>query len=330
MRRHVKLPVVILALATGCAGSTEPPRQIPGARAAAEPSQTEAWQVVRAPLEGISVAMPPEAKETYSSDDQNDVLTYTIRLTRRDHGMDYMVSRLRFLHTAKRNTVEQARALFKHIDETRPMTIQGHSGTALQGTSLHGERVKLRVFEAGTCVYMLGVTVAAGAPMNEQNAARFFDSFHFDVPWELFASERGRFVVAVPAIAKRMDIPVKGADESMRFFLMNEQRGYAIAYFEIGPEALQQESADELLDASIMRLANVRDATIEKFKTIELHGIPGREAIVRLGEGKHSRIRSYLAGARLYLIQVIAGSSEPLRDGDADRFLDSFRIGQAP
>ena len=342
-RRSIHGAALLSALALGCGGAPEPLPKV----ASAEPSASEAparaasWKIHRSPLEGVTVAMPGEPHESYSSfplDDDVKAYTHTLKYARTGGNFPtYVVERLRFPGTPQVPIDEAltgfAKVIFGDITDARPITVQGYRGRAFEGsTREEKKRLVARLFIAGRNVYILSVTSPSAEAVGEQDVAPFFDSFRLEEPWELYTSEAGRYVIAVPSIAAQSDVELKGGGDPMRLFYMGGEAEltYAAAHFNVDPERLKQSGADELLDAMITGFGSIQGSSIEKLKGVEQDGHQGRDATLLHGDGKHARVRAFLASDRIYLLQVVATTKPPLNDAGAQRFFESFRVGRAP
>jgi hypothetical protein len=150
--------------------------------------------------------------------------------------------------------------------------------------------------------------------------------FGGNAPWQEFTSAEGRLSVEFPGSPSTQTISAPtaiGAITAHCFTMEFSDGSFAVAYSDFPSELVQRADVNKMLDgARDGAVANVKGRLVEQSKT-SLRNAPGREFLIQINDSAYCRTRIYLAGNRLYQIQVL-GNKDQVRSGAADKFLGSF------
>jgi TonB family protein len=174
----------------------------------------------------------------------------------------------------------------------------------------------------------------AGQPAKEQtpppNAAESDPK-----AWKAFSSEEGAFSVVLPAKLKKRAQPLatRHGAAVMHLFEARALADYQVMYMSFEESlAMDAELVKQMLDdGRDGGVRNVNGQLLEE-KEIKLDGHAGRALKVRLANGDIIRSRLYVAGHRLYAVNILtpeAGASDSVarfHEEVATKFLDSFKI----
>jgi hypothetical protein len=152
--------------------------------------------------------------------------------------------------------------------------------------------------------------------------------------WKEFTSKEGRFTVSFPGDPKEMKESEKtpvGVLEihGLGMDFPKEKGAYGVIYFDMpGVIPDQPGVAEKFLEAIPQQVkAGVRGATISgPIKKITQDGYPGQELNLDLPEKEIAIVRLYLVKNRWYRI-IVGGPKEFVSSPEAQRFLDSFHLG---
>jgi hypothetical protein len=124
-----------------------------------------------------------------------------------------------------------------------------------------------------------------------------------------------------------------GSNLSMQGYYLGGETGvmYAVMHSPVAAERLKSESVEDILQVAATGFGRAEGAQIDKLKPIVHDGRVGREVVVRLaGKMPFARTWLFLVGDQLFQVAVYAKAQEAIGDAGAQRFLESFRAGQAP
>jgi hypothetical protein len=343
VKRTVVTLIALAALASGCAAepapvvtATPPPRA---------PANDDArWRLVRAPALGITVEMPGEPLERreVSEKKEGTFVEQAVWVTLGEKKPTFLVERFdlpgddrpedaKFFQNY-RETMSKRLASFE-VD--REETVAGFAAMRMHGKEKDGDELIHRIVIVGRSVYSLTVQGPAGT-LPRADAERFLASFTLALPWRVRVIEEARCTVAAPDAALSVTVrpgEKPGSNLSMQGYYLGGETGvmYAVMHSPVAAERLKSESVEDILQVAATGFGRAEGAQIDKLKPIVHDGRVGREVVVRLaGKMPFARTWLFLVGDQLFQVAVYAKAQEAIGDAGAQRFLESFRAGQAP
>jgi hypothetical protein len=149
--------------------------------------------------------------------------------------------------------------------------------------------------------------------------------------WQPFTSKEGRFTVLLPATPLETSTPGDrpgGPEAGRKFEVATSGWFLRVSYMEAAAPPSKAAAEKALDNAEAGGLAAGKAQLLAK-KGISLAGHPGREYLIKFDESSHLRVRSVLAGSRLYLL-TLQGPREQATSPEADRFFESFKLTGPP
>jgi hypothetical protein len=140
-----------------------------------------------------------------------------------------------------------------------------------------------------------------------------------------YTSAEGGFSVRLPGTPRTVSDPEQ--PEGLHQVRLAVRSGtYTVAWQDLGADAAKD--SDERLDRACNGALRALGARQVSRKAIRLGEHPGREVLATLGEDERRvRARLYLVEGRLYLV-LVTGARGFVDSGEADRFLESFRLAR--
>jgi len=152
--------------------------------------------------------------------------------------------------------------------------------------------------------------------------------------WTKFTSAEAGFTASFPSNPKEMKVAQKTPLGDVNVHVVaaevpGKQGGYMVVYLEL-PEAVSKQAgaSDLILDTIPQQVkATAPNAAVRgEIKKVTQDGYPGREFNLEVPGQGGALVRAYLVKSRMYQVMV-TGSKEMLSSPDAQRFLDSFHLG---
>jgi hypothetical protein len=148
--------------------------------------------------------------------------------------------------------------------------------------------------------------------------------------WKEFASKEGQFKVLMPGTPKQKKLDTE-SDFGKGVLYMNVVESgktmYAANYCDFPPE-IKKAALKQVYDSSRDGAVANMDGKLVSEKEVKLGENAGREIRIDVAEGKRLfRVRVYLIDQRLYQV-VVFGTPEATTSKEADKFLDSFKLGE--
>ena len=153
--------------------------------------------------------------------------------------------------------------------------------------------------------------------------------------WKEITSQEGGFTVSFPSTPKEMKHSQDTPFGKLELFalaaeLPRNEGSYAVMYLSL-PEAMaKQQGATELLLETIpqqLKASNAAAKIIGQPKKITQDGHPGRELTLEIPGQGVAVVRVYIVQDRMYQV-IVGGSKDFISSKDAQRFLDSFHLGE--
>jgi len=145
--------------------------------------------------------------------------------------------------------------------------------------------------------------------------------------WSGFNPDNGKFTVAMPGTPEEKSMLGSIGKE---WTSSADGLTYTVSYQELQlpPGTSDTDQAERQLDMEEDALVTLQGGKFMRDKKpLIVGGVPGREVDIDVDGKNMRRIRMALAGNRLYQIEL-SGPSDKVASGDADSFLDSFRVGK--
>jgi hypothetical protein len=151
--------------------------------------------------------------------------------------------------------------------------------------------------------------------------------------WKEFTSKEGGFTVSFPSppseVKQAVKTPVGNFEVNIVAVEMPGDRGYVVTYHNLPDAVSKQPGAAELILETIPQQlkGNTAGATLTgEIKKITQDGYPGREFNMKRANNGFLLVRAYLVKNRVYQV-IVAGPKEMVSSKEAQRFLDSFHLG---
>jgi hypothetical protein len=203
-----------------------------------------------------------------------------------------------------------------------------------------GAWVRERVFMSSGRIYTIHVvSIRAKEPLDAPDANRFFDSFQITagpepgtagagaLAFERVASAEGRFAAEFPGKPE----VTEQASEGTAYFkystmIVERLAAFRVEYFDV-PGNARNRDPQQIIRAFQSGARHGAQFDVDREIALDPGKVPGREYRLVAADGASVRERLFLAGGRLYIVQVASLRDKDLLDsGDSNRFLDSFQI----
>jgi Protein of unknown function (DUF1559) len=153
--------------------------------------------------------------------------------------------------------------------------------------------------------------------------------------WKEITSQEGGFTVSFPSTPREMKHSQDTPFGKLEIFaltaeLPRNEGSYAVMYLSL-PEAIaKQQGGTELILETIpqhLKASNAAAKIIGQPKKITQDGHPGRELTLEIPRQGIALVRVYMVKDHMYQV-IVGGSKDFISSKDAQRFLDSFHVGE--
>lgn len=311
-------------------------RDLPAAPAAAN----MAWAMHDCPQGGYAVLMPgkPNEQDTpgnlaigllgghMSIVEKTDDIAFLAQCSR------FAVNRTdakRELDVARDNLVV---TLGAKLQSQQDVQLDGQPGRELVVSLADNAVVRARYYLVGRNLFQVMASVPRGQESsNEVNA--FFASFRLlpagvnslDGGWPTHDCPEGGFSIRMPGTPKEVETPADPETGSAGRLALNSKfdgASYTAERIELFRERIKVTAyLDAVRDAYVRKLKGA----IEQEKDCQLDGLPGREIVLSLPDGRRLRARYFVAGKNVF--QILAYFPQGRESAsEADEYFASFRL----
>ena len=144
--------------------------------------------------------------------------------------------------------------------------------------------------------------------------------------WRTFTSEEGRFSALLPSTPISRNRLLPASQITLHEFLCRDGAAlYAVIYADLPADETQHLSAEEILTIGDNAMLKLTSSTLISKSRLALGGYPGHAMITNRHNGQERLRHTYLAGARLFTLDVVQPLGQA-QSADADKFFKSFAL----